>query len=313
MVETNKGEVVLAIDIGGSKLVVGLVDAAGSVLCSVRRELLGSDYSRELILENTRLAALELESSPAFRKPVAVGASIPGPCDPVSGILYGNVSTGLASWHYLDDFSGMFGLPVYGDNDVNACAVAEKMFGNCRDVSHFLWVTVSFGCGGALYLENKLYRGAHFLAGEVGHIPVEFENPRRCHCGILGDLEIEGAGFAIGRKYLEQTNQDAVPGFSSKDVSGLARAGDKTAAKVFYQSGFYIGRICAMAQNLLDLQKAVIGGGVAVYDFDLLKPGIEAALADFVFPYSRKGFTVEKTSLGYHAALLGAAALALQA
>ena len=73
--------------------------------------------------------------------------------------------------------------------------------------------------------------------------------------------------------------------------------------------GYYLGRLCAIACNLLNIQKAVIGGGVAVYDFDLMKPDIDRALSTLVIPPLKKSFYAEKTALGYNASLLGAAAL----
>ncbi|NLC31946.1 MAG: ROK family protein [Clostridiales bacterium] len=313
MMKNSQNKKVLAIDIGGSKLQVGLVDESGAVLDTALRTLRSSqNYTKELILDNITQAVQDLEQRQGSLRPNAIGVSLPGPCNPDRGLMLRNFTTGIGPWSFAEDLEKIFHVPVYGDNDVNACAVAEKTFGNCKNTSHFMWMTVSTGCGGAFYLNDALYRGANNLAGEIGHIPVEFEHPALCSCGIEGDMEIEGSGFAIGRKYLAETDQPPDVTFGSKEVSEKARAGDKIASLIFYRSGFYIGRLCAMAQNMLNLQKAVIGGGVAVYDFDLLQDGIDDALEQWVFPLSKEGFTVEKTALGYNAALVGAGAIALR-
>lgn len=186
---------------------------------------------------------------------VAIGVSIPGPCDPRKGIFLRNFTNDISK-PIADDLSRLFSLPAYGDNDVNACAVAEKIFGSCKDYTDFMWVTLSFGCGGAFSLNNALYRGSSFLVGEVGHIPIAFEHPARCKCGVYGDMEIEGSGSAIGRKYLEQAGHPPDPCFTSKEVSQLARAGDGKARSLFYESGYNLGRICAMAINMLNLPKS---------------------------------------------------------
>lgn len=302
---------VLAVDLGGSKLEIGLVTPKGEILCISRQALTGSPYTREELLEKISAGVSDLNRQYGELGAVAIGVSIPGPCDPNKGIFLRNFTNDISNWPIADDLTRLFSLPAYGDNDVNACAVAEKAFGNCKNCTDFMWVTLSFGCGGAFFLNNALYRGSSFLAGEVGHIPVSFEHPSRCKCGVYGDMEIEGSGTAIGRKYLEQTGLQPDPSFASREVSRLARAGDEKALALFHESGYCLGRICAIAINMLNLPKIVLGGGVVVYDYDLLKPGIDHALDDLVFPLAKGTCSVEVTALGYHASLLGAAVLAL--
>ncbi|NMD38249.1 MAG: ROK family protein, partial [Christensenellaceae bacterium] len=238
--------------------------------------------------------------------------SIPGPCDPIKGIFLGNYTTKIKNWNIVNDIQEHIKLPVYIENDVNACAVGEKVFGLCKEETDFFWMTISFGCGGALFIDNKLYRGKSNLAGEIGHIQIEYNKPRKCGCGQVGDMEAEGAGIAIGVKYLERTGQNPNPYFHSKHVSDLARKGDIIAKEIFFESGFYVGKLCAMVSNILNVPFAVIGGGVAVYDYDILKPGIDKALDKFLFPMSKGKFKIYQTELGYNASILGATAIALK-
>ena len=300
---------IIAIDLGGSKLIVALVSPEGKILAQNRQEILNTTYTKEVIRQRISIGVRELEVQVGNLDAVAVGISIPGPCDPIRGIFIHNFTTKIDNWSIADDIKSDIGLPVFIDNDVNACAVGEKVFGRCKYESDYLWMTVSFGCGGALFLDNKLYRGKNFLAGEIGHIQVEYNNPRLCGCGQLGDMESEGAGIAIGAKYLKRTGQKENPTFHSKHVSELAHQGDEIALQIFQESGFYIGKLCATVSKILNIPLAVIGGGVAVYDYDLLKPGIDMALDKFVFPMSKGKFSVVQTSLGYNASLLGAATL----
>lgn len=302
---------VLAVDLGGSKLEVGLVTSDGEILCTSRCELSGTPYTRNALLDKISVGVQDLIKQYGELGAEAVGVSIPGPCDPINGVFLRNFTNEISNWPIADDLTQLFSLPVFGDNDVNACALAEKAFGICKNCSDYMWVTLSFGCGGAFFLNNMLYRGSTNLAGEVGHIPVKFDYPSRCKCGVYGDMEVEGSGTAIGRKYLEQTGHPPNATFFSKDVSRLARKGDKKAIALFFESGYCLGRICAMAINMLNLPKIVLGGGVVVYDYDLLKPGLDQALNELVFPPVKGSFSVDVTALGYHASLLGAAALAL--
>jgi len=153
---------VLAIDLGGSKLQVAIVDSLGNIIASEKRTLIDSNYSEESIMKEIRIAA-ENVIAKSQKKLHAVGISIPGPCDSENGIFLANFSTGVKNWEYAKTLSDAFSLPCYGDNDVNACAVAEKRFGNCKDISSFIWITLSFGCGGALF-EGRLKPGDVVIA-----------------------------------------------------------------------------------------------------------------------------------------------------
>ena len=90
-------------------------------------------------------------------------------------------------------------------------------------------------------------------------------------------MEAEFSGFAIGRKYLEKKVLNLTLILQAKKWK-LARQGDSLAIELLYEAGYALGRLCSMAQNLLDLEKAVLGGGVCVYEFDFLKPGIDRRL-----------------------------------
>ncbi|MDO5022710.1 MAG: ROK family protein [Eubacteriales bacterium] len=301
----------LAIDLGGSKTVVSVVDSAGKIYHSARRELIGKSYTPNSILAAIESASKEaLEFSPD-KKPQSVGISIPGPCDSENGVFLANFSTNIQGWHFKRDLEDMFHLPVFGDNDVNACALAEKRFGCCKNTANFIWITLSFGCGGAVYLNDRLYKGRRGLAGEVGHIPVVFDSKIKCGCGVFGDMEAEYSGFALGRKYNAIKGLAQNPKTASKEVGQAARQGDKDAIKLLYEAGYALGRLISMAQNILDLESAVLGGGVCVYEYEFLYPGIAQAIEDCCYPLSKQGFEVHKTALGYNASLLGAAALAL--
>jgi predicted NBD/HSP70 family sugar kinase len=298
----------LAIDLGGSKIIVSFIDSAGRIYRTARREMRGKDYTPQNIIAEIKSAAKEAAEF-IDAKPQSVGISIPGPCE--DGVFLANFSTNIHGWHFKRDLEAVFNLPVYGDNDVNACAAAEKRFGCCKDIENFIWVTLSFGCGGAIYLNNRLYRGRRGLAGEVGHIPVVFDSRIKCGCGIFGDMEAEFSGFALGKKYNKLKGLPENPNTASKEVGEAARQGDKDAKDLLYQAGYGLGRVISMAQNLLDLEKAVLGGGVCVYEYEFLYPGVVQAIEDCCYPLSKQGLTIQKTALGYNASLMGAAALAL--
>jgi glucokinase len=204
-----------------------------------------------------------------------------------------------------------FSLPVRLENDVNACATAEKLFGCCRDVDDFIWVTVSNGIGGSVFTNGKLYTGCCGNAGEIGHVIVEEgKNARPCKCGLTGCAETQASGVGLVKNYLLHGGKKRINGElpTAKSIAALAHDGDKIAIEIFELEGLYLGRAIGAAVNLLNPKKAVIGGGVSL-GFDLFRPSLAKTLETHVYKSANPDFTVEPTALGYNAALLGAAAL----
>ena len=168
----------LAIDIGGSKIVVGVVDETGAVLQSCK-ENLPRTYGIDTVIETI----LRLANSLGGQDFSAAGVTIPGLADPAKGIWKYAPFSGIGEIPIAAILNEKLGIPVYIENDVNACAVGEKVFGNCRDDKDFLWITVSNGIGGALYLNGELYPGGSGNAGEIGHFIVEENTDTVCGCG----------------------------------------------------------------------------------------------------------------------------------
>ncbi len=140
----------LAIDIGGSKVLVGVVDETGIVVEYDRKEY-SSAYSLETLYADVkRMAAPYIEKY----KPEICGVSLPGPVNGDTGVCPLAPFMGIRDWHAAEDLKEILGIPVYAENDANACAVAEKVFGKAADVDDFMWITVSNGVGGALYLNE---------------------------------------------------------------------------------------------------------------------------------------------------------------
>ena len=139
-----------------------------------------------------------------------------------------------------------FGAPAFIDNDGQACALAEKLYGACKDVKDFLYLTVSNGCGGAIFMGDLLYYGASGNAGEIGHVCVEPQG-RQCNCGARGCLEMHAAGPALVKNYLEAGGLSQLQGQApnAKAIADLARGGDPAALETYRLEGVYLGRAIA--------------------------------------------------------------------
>lgn len=266
--------------------------------------------SKEQILETIYSVVRELDISSCER----IGITIPGLANPQTGVWVYAPFSGIQNFPIAKAVSEKFGLlPVNIENDVNACGLAERYFGVCRDCPDFLWITVSNGIGGGLVLNGDIYSGNLGNAGEIGHFCVNEGSQYRCGCGHFGCLEIEASGRAIAAKYQDRraddTNQSLPTPVSTKQIAQWARAGQPLAREVFDEAGRYIGRAASYAVNLLNIQRVVLGGGVSS-SFDLLFPVMDATFRQMVFQAANPQAEILQTGLGYHAALAGAAAIA---
>lgn len=292
---------IFCVDIGGSKLMCGAINSGGVILESVEWQY-PEGYSVDTVI---KLITKGYEKLKGHELGICA-AAIPGLCDYKKGQwLYSPFSKieNIPITQIIEDATG---LKTYADNDVNLSALAERHFGICKSKNDFLWVTVSNGIGGGLFLDGKLYRGQNLSAGEIGHFIVE-ESGRECGCGNIGCLEAMASGASISNIYTEKTGTK----LSAKEISRLAENGDEAALEVWQSAGYYIGKAASYAVNLLGIDTVVLGGGAAE-SFDILKSSADKALDRYLFKKANPEAKVVHSSLGRHAALLGCAALALE-
>jgi len=306
---------VLAVDIGGSQfrtaiatvLDSGVSDSGLLQFAPDSRRMLAPDCTKEQLFAMLEESIVESAPDGTYER---IGITIPGLADPASGIWVYACFSGIRDVPIARILSEKYGKPVFIDNDVNACALAERRFGICKETKDFLWITVSNGIGGGLVLDGDVYAGHFGNAGEIGHFNVVEENGFRCGCGNYGCLEAEAAGPGIARRYVALLKKET-PDLSAEQIAALARSGDETAKLVFDITGRLIGKAASYAVNLLNLEKVVIGGGVS-NSFDLLLPSMEASFREKVFRDANPNAVFEKTALGTNAGLAGAVAVAMR-
>ncbi|WP_027892049.1 ROK family protein [Calidithermus chliarophilus] len=293
-----------SIDFGGTKLMLGFVDQAGQILgqqtfpTPKERGPEGvADFALEKLHALGRSRGIELERC------VGVGSTVPALANTKAGMLLYAPAHGWWDVPFARMLEERFHLPARIANDVNACALAELRFGLGRQLRNFLWVTVSTGVGSALILEGQLYEGSGALAGEIGHFVLEPEG-YECGCGMRGCVEAIAAGPAIARRAREMGVQAA----DAREVARLAAQGDPKAKAAIRASEDYLAQAFSYAVNLLDLDAVVLGGGVS-QSLDLAY--VERAMLAKVIMRERRKVRVLPTTLGYSAALVGAASLVL--
>lgn len=301
---------VLAVDIGGTKYAVALVRENGTILCkkqhnwrhistdSVVAEICGA--MEELIRETTLPVS-------------AIGITITGLTDPITGSWISATYMGIYGFPIGKVIQERFGLPVYVENDCNASAVAEKMFGLCKKTDHFIYLSVSNGIGGALYLGGKLYRGAYGIAGEIGNCRIE-EGIRKGRGPVRRDtLENLASGRGLVDSYIKLGGRKKIDGEAPNGllISRLAKSGDQAALDAFNLEGRYLGQVLGSCCMVLNPERIILGGGVAM-SFDLFKQSLFATMEQETRLFaSSEPPKIQVTGFGYDGALLGAAAVAL--
>ncbi|MBS4220890.1 ROK family protein [Bacillus sp. FJAT-49711] len=299
-------KVVAGIDIGGTKTLIGLVDREGHILAS-------QQFPTNIHDDPTIHIGKCIESVRSCMKKISIddqsllgiGVNVPGLADPKNGIL---IHAPYAGWknvpvkQYLQEEWRT--IPIRIANDVNSCALGELIFGRGRDFQSFLWVTISTGIGGGIIIDRNILEGEHFIAGEIGHLVVEWDNGNLCGCGNRGCLEAHASGTAIAKMAEKENLLQA----TAKNVAELAYTGNETALHIYRKAGEYIGRAFSYAANVLNPGAIIIGGGVSL-SFDLLEPHIRKTFQSAVIDDTNKNIPILRTALGYEAALIGAASL----
>ncbi|MCL2741271.1 MAG: ROK family protein, partial [Oscillospiraceae bacterium] len=236
------GGSVLAIDVGGSKIIAAIVDGEGAVVdrrdAGLRPDVTASGLTEMIVGMKEGLFG----ANPGIARGITrAGMTIPGVADMRRGVWVYACFSGIGDFDVAGKLGPRLGLEVHIGNDANLCAYAEMVYGVCRDDPDFIWVTVSNGVGSGVVSGGRLMDGATSCAAELGHIVVE-EDGETCPCGNVGCLEAHASGPAIARRYhkgLEAAGRAPAAGApaSAREVAERARMGDAAAAEAYEHAG----------------------------------------------------------------------------
>jgi glucokinase len=312
--------IVFAVDLGGTNLRAGLVDSSGRVLA--RRKTPPRGDRRPEVLQETLVGLLDelLAETAHAGRPEAAALAVPGPMDAGRGWVSTPVNVpSLGEAPLAEMAAEALGLPVTLVNDAAAFTLGEVWLGAARGETFVLGVTLGTGVGGGAVIDGKPLLGARGNALEIGHLIVEPDG-RPCNCGRRGCLEAYASASAVRRRAMTLAGEGKLPDLlaaagddpvqiNSRLVTGFARGGDRVCAGLLEEAGRYLGRGIALAQTLLDVDRVVVGGGLAGAGELILGPARESfALHRFRTPTE---VTVTAGELGGDAGLIGAAGLAL--
>lgn len=305
----------LAMDVGGTNIIAGLVDESGKIL--ERRKIptlsfRGPERVIEDILQNLKDLAGQCPNR-GRAEALAVGA--PGWINKSEGLLI--QAPNLPGWKDVplgSILSKALGLPVFLENDTNLYTLGEWLYGVGRGLSNVLVITLGTGVGGGLILEKKLWNGSFASAVEIGHTMIE-ENGILCACGRQGCLETvaSATGMArLGRMWLEEGRPTLYRGrpeeLTPQLMFELAGRGDEMSQYVFDKAGRSLGRVAVDVCNLLGLEGVIVGGGAAGA-LRYIRPAMWAVLAQGLLVTRPERIKLLKSVLGEDAPLYGAVAL----
>lgn len=280
---------VLAVDVGGTKLAAGIVDAEGRLVHRAKVPTEGADADAifaaltGLVDDVRRQAGVEV---------LGCGVGCGGPMQG-GGLTVSPVN--IEAWREFplrERLGTHLGIDTWVDNDAKALALGEGWVGAARDVDNFVAMVVSTGVGGGIVLDGRLLDGDDGNAGHIGHVIVEPDG-HLCGCGARGCLEAEASGTAIA----------AITG----------RPAEEADAEVKERTGTLVGRTVASVAALLDLQLACVAGSVALGFGDPFFAAAQAEIDRRACIWHARGTTIRPGGLGDEGPLVGAAAVAWRA
>jgi glucokinase len=303
------------VDVGGTKILGGVIDDHGTIVEEVRVTSPATDP--DAIQDAIASVVLDLKS----RHEIAtVGVGAAGYIDKARRTVMFAPTIAWRDVDLADRLETKTELSVVIENDGNAAAWGEFAFGAGADVDDMLMVTVGTGIGGGLVLDGELYRGAFGVGGEIGHMRV-VPGGIECGCGKLGCFEKYASGSALVQQVRAGAATDAraaalieraggtIAAINGPMVTELARSGDAFCVDALATLGTWLGEGIASLTAVLDPAVVAVSGGVADADALLLEPTRTAFQAQLTGRGFRPELEIRKASLGNRAGLVGAADL----
>jgi glucokinase len=308
---------VVGVDLGGTKLLGGVVDEHLEVHARVLRQVHG--LKQNDVVDTAVEAVGELLA--AVPDVEAVGFGIPCLINQETGIAEIAVNLDIQNLPFRDLMAERLGRPVFIDNDGNVTTLVEARFGAAQGANDVVGLTIGTGIGGGLVLDGRLYRGHWGTGAELGHMVVDEDGPRcQGNCPNRGCLEAVASGTAIGRegRIAAEEEPDSELGnalAADQEITGalvttLALGGDEVSRMVIGHVGRLLGVGLSSISNIFNPEVIVIGGG-AMAAGDLLLEPARQELGARGLPPNREMLRVVPAKFGPEAGMLGAAVMAL--
>jgi len=324
MHRTNDDEPpVLAIDMGGTKVITAIISGEGQVVARDYHLTLADEGVQAVInkvfsavdhlLDTTDMSLSQLHG-------ISIAAA--GAIDTRRGLI--TSSPNLPGWCDIslrDMVREKYGVNTFLVNDASAAALGEHRFGAEKGVTNLIYITVSTGIGGGIIINGKLYCGSCGSAGEVGHMTIDVNGPK-CECGNVGCWETLASGTAVAKEAIRRLNNGErsslteivggkIESITAETVGVAAQRGDSLALDVMTEAATYLGVGLVNLVNIFNPELIIIGGGMAKLGDFLLAPARQV-VRERAFQLPAQAVRIVPAELGDNAGVLGAAAFAFQ-
>ncbi|MBS7530335.1 ROK family transcriptional regulator [Hazenella sp. IB182353] len=297
---------------------VAVANLDGTINHKLELEISEHPTKEEFLKELTNAVSLALEKSKADEKPtLGVGIGIQGQVNPLKGEAKWVPNLKLENIPIKTHLESRFHIPIEVDHDVRAIALAENWFGQGRDLNNFICVKVGTRIGAGIMLNQELYYGAHYSAGEIEHTPIDLDGPA-CSCGKRGCLAAfvgapgivrrakqalaDGESSILHQSVQKQSGAD----LTSKDVYTAAMEGDVLAIRLLGEAGQYLGMEITNLIHVLDPDCVILHGGVSRAE------PLQEAVHAYLLAHVSSQVSIVQTKLGKVAPVMGAFTLALK-
>ena len=317
MADREIGGVVAGVDIGGTKISIAVAHASGAII-AMRRVPTHAEAGPLQALDSVTSVLNGLISETSYPL-LAIGVGSPAPIDVERGLILS--PSNLRSWvefPVVELLEERFGVPVVLENDANAAAVGEHIYGAGRGCQNVLYITVSTGVGGGLIIGGELYRGVATGAGEIGHTIV-LPDGYRCNCGSVGCLETVSSGYHIARRVKDRLRAGEqslirkmvkdLDEVTARVVVDAVEERDSLAVAVWDEACRFLAIGIANAITLIAPEVVIVGGGVASAG-DLLFDPLREQVPGFVSMIPAEFIRIVPAELGTESGVHGAVALA---
>ncbi|MGA8273721.1 MAG: ROK family protein [Candidatus Sulfotelmatobacter sp.] len=265
---------IIGVDIGGTKVAAGLVNASGEISCQTRTPMVANDATAGLAAVVTAINSVRDAANAHSAGLISgIGICAPGPLDPCTGTVINPPNLpGWRNFPLAAEISKTYSLPVRVDNDGNAAALAEALWGAGRGFRNVFCATIGTGIGTGIVFDGHIYHGRTGAAAEGGHNTIDYHGPR-CGCGKLGCIEVLAAGPAIARRTSEKITKEGRASLimelaggrpdriTSEMVGKAYAAGDSLAREVLQETALLLTVWLGNIIDLLEPDVMIIGGG----------------------------------------------------
>jgi glucokinase len=294
----------IGVDLGGTKILAGIVARDGSIVR--RHERPTPQDSQEHVVAELEAAVAELLDDSV----AALGFGVPSPIDQARGIVVRCVNVPLENAPLRDSMRERFGLPVGLENDANAAAIGEWRAGVGRSTGDLVMLTLGTGVGGGVISGGKPFRGGNGAGTEFGHVVIVHDG-RPCHGACTGRGHLEA--YVSGKAVTAAAQEAFGPSADAHRLVRLANEGDEQAEELLADVGRHLGSGVGSFVNVFGPELFVLGGGFGIAAYDHLLGPVEEVLRREALEPMRSTVHLAKAELGTAAGLIGAAFVGFEA